>query len=546
MNSEKNIQPVNLQIMQADYSQEDEISLVEIWWILFEYKYHILAITFICSLAALVYALLAQPVYQAKAVLLSPRQAHIEGLQASLFNINKGEVFSQYIVHFNSYKLRKKFFQDNNLIKSLVQDDTDGINEEVIFNNSFSQLLTFEFRSYTEEDKKESVIVQLLAPEAELSAKWLNKFIDFIENETLKSIKEDIASIVSHEIVKKNNIINKLRLVSAQQILNQIYQLSEEERTQVIELENKIRVLKNVSNIKFKDNVNSIENKIRVLKNISNIKFKDNVNSIENKIRVLKNVSNIKFKDNVNSIENKIKLLKQVSNTKLEDRVVSLENSIIAARELDKINPVFQLKNPEDGTPSIMINTGNIPQYTRGVKALNAEIESVKMRKDNEAFIDGLRDTEYDLRLLNSQKGNDFYITGLRDAEYEIELLNSQKGNDFYITGLRDAEYEIELLKTNYRKEALKTRINNDAYINDLAGLEIEINQLRTIEQKITNDSSIKLIRIDQYARVPDQKLKPSRRNIVLIGVFAGLLIGVIFAIILNYFKKIIKQQEQE
>ena len=238
---------------------------------------------------------------------------------------------------------------------------------------------------------------------------------------------------------------------------------------------------------------------------------------------MLKNVSNIKFKDNVNSIENKIKLLKQVSNTKLEDRVVSLENSIIAARELDKINPVFQLKNPEDGTPSIMINTGNIPQYTRGVKALNAEIESVKMRKDNEAFIDGLRDTEYDLRLLNSQKGNDFYITGLRDAEYEIELL-----------------------KTNYRKEALKTRINNDAYINDLAGLEIEINQLRTIEQKITNDSSIKLIRIDQYARVPDQKLKPSRRNIVLIGVFAGLLIGVIFAIILNYFKKIIKQQEQE
>ena len=479
MNSEKNIQPVNLQLIQADYSQEDEISLVEIWWILFEYKYHILAITFICSLAALVYALLAQPVYQAKAVLLPPRQAHIEGLQASLFNINKGEVFSQYLVNFNSYKLRKKFFQDNNLIKSLVQDDTDGINEEVIFNNSFSQLLTLEFRSYTKEDNKESVIVQLLAPEAELSAKWLNKFIDFIENETLKSIKEDIASIASYEIVKKNNIINKLRLVSEQQLLNQIYQLSEEERTQVIEL--------------------------------------------ENKIRVLKNVSNIKFKDNVNSIENKIKLLKQVSNTKLEDRVVSLENSIIAARQLDKINPVFQLKNPEDGTPSIMINTGNIPQYTRGVKALNAEIESVKMRKDNEAFIDGLRDTEYDLRLLNSQKGNDFYIAGLRDAEYEIELL-----------------------KTNYRKKALKTRINNDAYINDLAVLEIEINQLRTFMQKINADPNIKTISVDQYARIPVQKLKPSRRNIVLIGVFAGLLLGVIFAIILNYFKKIIDKKEQE
>jgi len=208
MENDKKVQPVNLQLIPADYHQEDEISLVDIWRILLQYKIHIAAITLLCTIIALAYALTASPVYQAEAYIVSPNERDIEGLNLSKEKYSPEQIFQKYLKNFRSLSLRRQYFEQNDLLNLLVKDKETDINIDKIFEDSFNQQLSY---SFVDKKIKETIKTQLQAPKAEYATEWVNKFIDFINHKTVELIKEDIKTELVYKINRKKPEIERKR-----------------------------------------------------------------------------------------------------------------------------------------------------------------------------------------------------------------------------------------------------------------------------------------------------------------------------------------------
>ncbi len=352
MDNDKNLQPVNLQLIQANY-EENEISLYDIWRLLFNYKYHIASITFVCTVIAIFYALHLSPVYQAKAYLLPPNERDVASLNIDGNLISSDQAYREYINTFNSRAIRLLFFNQNKLIDKLVTDVEAGKFNNEVFENNFHKLLTLE-----------DSIAKLSSNEAEFAAEWLNKYVDFVNRVTVESLSKNVEKKI---ITKRTEIvlkINNLRVTAEKRKEDKIAELSEA-----------LMIAKKVE---------------------------------------LEQKSNI-----------------SVSNIGLEN-----EKSI-------SLLPVKQQQTI----------------YDRGVIALSAELQSLEGRKNL-----------------------DSYIPNLRELEEEIRILS----------GLM-------------------------AWLQD--------------------DSSVKAIIVDQKAMIPNQRIKPKRKQIVIWGLVSGLIIGILISFTLNLIR---------
>lgn len=149
MDNEKSIRPVNLQLIQANY-EEDEISLYDIWQILVEYRLYIASITFIFTLTALIYAIQAPPVYQAEARIIPPNERDIEEINISELNTSSGNqvkysprsVYEFYIKNSKSLLIRQKFFKEYNLLKKLAENNNEDMNPKEIFEKEFNEKIS--------------------------------------------------------------------------------------------------------------------------------------------------------------------------------------------------------------------------------------------------------------------------------------------------------------------------------------------------------------------------------------------------------------------
>ena len=96
------------------------------------------------------------------------------------------------------------------------------------------------------------------------------------------------------------------------------------------------------------------------------------------------------------------------------------------------------------GTPISQMNvdiaTATTPVFFIGYDALNAELDNLKTRTDEDPFIPGLRDLQESLNRLRSIKADDPFISGLRDLQEELDRLHSIKSDDPFIPGLRDLQ----------------------------------------------------------------------------------------------------------
>ena len=428
MDNEKSIQPVNLQLIQTNY-EEDEISLYDIWQILVEYKFYIASITCICTLVALIYAIQATPVYEAKAYLLPPEQKDLEGINIRETKYSPLGIYQNYIRKLRSISIRRKFFEENNLVSQLVGNDDADMNSDNVFNNEFNNKLHIEIIHVDKRkiEDHDPIKISFTSMDAKLTAELVNKFISYVEKETIKLIKDDIKASIEFNIFKIEREISRKRGLTREQRLDQIKVLLEEE--------------------------------------------------------------NIKRDD----IKNKIATLKKKAQIELEDRKEVFNEAIAIAKELGIDNPTLLSAASDENTLDVMINTQQTPEYMRGVKALNAEIEILKERKDNE---------------------------------------------DAFISGLRDLERELEMLNENPKINSLKNRENDDPYIPDLLTMQYEVARLLNFVKLIDMETRIKSVKVDEFAKVPKDRIKPNRRKIVMFGMFAGLIAGFGLAFIVNFIKK--------
>jgi len=81
----------------AYYAPEDEINLVDLWKVLVRRKKELFGVAGVVTLGAVLYALLATPVYRAETVFLPPAASDIEALNIEgVQQININSVYTMF------------------------------------------------------------------------------------------------------------------------------------------------------------------------------------------------------------------------------------------------------------------------------------------------------------------------------------------------------------------------------------------------------------------------------------------------------------------
>lgn len=122
------------------------------------------------------------------------------------------------------------------------------------------------------------------------------------------------------------------------------------------------------------------------------------------KEKLIGNVNNNIAAD-VAQLETSIASKRSIAKQRREDTVAKLEEALQVARKLNIQKPSdyrrdFQVYSQE--SESVAVNTAEMPLYTQGAIALEAEIDALANRKSDDPFIPGLRDVQERLSNLQS------------------------------------------------------------------------------------------------------------------------------------------------
>lgn len=105
-------------------------------------------------------------------------------------------------------------------------------------------------------------------------------------------------------------------------------------------------------------------------------------------------------------LETSIAGKRQIAEVARQDRIAVLTEAHAVARELgieDGVSGGQLAKSLEGG---VAVNTAQMPLYTRGSRALGAEIAALEARESNDPYIGGLRDLQDQLATLNAMAVN--------------------------------------------------------------------------------------------------------------------------------------------
>ena len=108
----------------------------------------------------------------------------------------------------------------------------------------------------------------------------------------------------------------------------------------------------------------------------------------------------------------------------------------------------------------------------------------------------------------------------------ELSKLRNRKSDDSYIFGLRDLQVQLDHLRS----------VKSDyTFFPGLRGLQEKLALLRSI--KISEEGQ-HAVTVDQAAYPPKSRIKPNRRQIVLISTVIGLFFGIFLAFIVAFVQK--------
>lgn len=139
----------------------------------------------------------------------------------------------------------------------------------------------------------------------------------------------------------------------------------------------------------------------------------------------------------IRNTERDLKERLQTTQTLRQDRLAVLDEALRIAQAVGQSDPQITRAQPprQDGLSSYMDGS---QLYARGTKSLQAEINVLKNRKDDAPFLDGLRATESQLRLLEElqAKQPDFSLYHLDGQISAPENPSSPKSTLILLTGI--------------------------------------------------------------------------------------------------------------
>lgn len=412
--------------------QDDEINLLDLWKVLAAKKKFIFGFTAIITLLAIVIVLIMPRTYQTTAHFLPPKPSDLEELNipAISYSLGTGAAYNSFILNLKSRALRLEFFNEQNLSSKLSDDPT--ANKDQVFEEEFNEELVVK-QDLKKKGQQAFVSISYDGKNPELIAKIVNDYIKFVHDKTL----EEFLTLVRRNIRTKKQDIEDIIIKSKKRV---IAQRREDEIERLIEADAIARL----------------------------------------------------------ELLEQIKALKERTEQKRQDRMVKLEEALVIAKKLDIVDPIdswSELGNAKDqaANKDISINTSinnkNLPEYTRGSKALEAELQALKSRTSNDPFT----------------------------------------------PGLRELQEQLQRLEQNSRVEVLKVRTNDDPFIADLRDLKEQVAKLKNIE---INEAKIKAAIFDQMAVVPENPIKPKRKLIVIISFVLAFMLSIFLAFFFNFIEK--------
>ncbi len=223
----------------ADRTGADEISLLDLCRIVWHYKWLIAAVTGVSTIAAIVYALLATPIYRVE-VLLQPviGEAYEGGLSsvggqlgglASLAGISLGtgeNSKDSALAILKSRAFTVEFLRQENLLPVLYADKWDPKNKKWIVEKPEQipnywkayQLFNERVRFVSENAKTGLITLAIEWPDRKLAARWANLLVDRVNEHIRRQDIEDARKSI--EYLKKQ--MQQANVVGLQEAITKV------------------------------------------------------------------------------------------------------------------------------------------------------------------------------------------------------------------------------------------------------------------------------------------------------------------------------------
>ena len=244
---------------QYQNQDEDEINLFELWQALKKQKNTIVGVTAIVTLLAILYALLAAPVYKAETVFLPPTDNVIEVLKVkNVKDINTNTVYAKFRRNLGSIAIRKDLFDTMKLADQFAPDRDEETSIDEIFND-FNENITLTIPK----PKKDAFILPttILSLEEEdpiLVAEIVNRLAAEAEQATKIELISDIDAKVQERIKEIKLDIKLLLNKTKKQRLDEIERLETADALERSKINDKIKALRDSAKIK-RDYIKSIK-----------------------------------------------------------------------------------------------------------------------------------------------------------------------------------------------------------------------------------------------------------------------------------------------
>lgn len=135
------------------------------------------------------------------------------------------------------------------------------------------------------------------------------------------------------------------------------------------------------------------------------------------------------------------------------------------------------------------------------------------------------------------------YLQGSKYLITLIETLEKRKSDEIYLSEINSLREKIYLIKNDQTLAALKKRESDDPWIKNLPEKLAQIEELKTLNPDFTNMVAYS---VNESAMITDEKIKPKRKLIVVIGFMLSLVLAVFAAMIVASMKGIKHDAKEE
>lgn len=188
----------------SDFEKRDEFDFYKLAGIFARRKIVLFACLMLAILIAVVYLVITRPVFMATAYLLPPHQQDVQQLLVNIKDSDREgieryspeNVFQNFLTNLASRGLRRKFFDDNELLNHYLADSAGAGNQATeVFEEKFNKDIIIK----AEKQNPVYVEVGLSLVDPEKAAEWINGYISFVNDVTVNQLYNAVTADIDAE-----------------------------------------------------------------------------------------------------------------------------------------------------------------------------------------------------------------------------------------------------------------------------------------------------------------------------------------------------------